>query len=140
VGLRLTIRTGAEPGRTAEIRTGELTIGRDDNCDLPIKDAKVSRKHAVVEVREDGQTILRDLQSRNGTYVNGRPVSSAVLAGGEHLRFGDTVVLSRNLDPAHRPARAEVRQPALGATRLSAPQECRPSPPRPCNHRRKPIR
>jgi S1-C subfamily serine protease len=122
VGVRLTIRTGAEPGKTVEVRGGELTIGRDDSCGLAIKDVKVSRKHAVVEVREDGQAVLRDLSSRNGTYVNGRPVQSAVLTGGEHLRFGDTVVLSKSLDAAKRGADGgAVRQPAVGPTRLSVP-------------------
>jgi S1-C subfamily serine protease len=94
MALRLTIRAGAEPGKSVELEHGEFLIGRDDACDLTLRDVRVSRKHAYLEVLPDGRTMLRDLKSQNGTFVNGRRMRSAVLVGGENLRFGDTIVLS----------------------------------------------
>ena len=96
MSVRLTIRTGKEPGKSAELVDGELTIGRDEASDLTISDDKVSRKHAVVELDREGRAVLRDLDSRNGTFVNGEQVRSAVLNAGDHLRFGDTVVIAES--------------------------------------------
>jgi S1-C subfamily serine protease len=129
VTLRLTIRTGEEPGNSVEFVGVQLTIGRDDSCDLTIKDEKVSRKHAVVALDPEGRAVLRDLESRNGTQVNGRRVQSAILTGGEQLRFGDTVVVSsvdgpngEQVDPH------QVQRAALAATRLSVPVPAAPVP------------
>ncbi len=118
MSVRLTIRTGKEPGKSAELAHGQLTIGRDESCDLAISDDKVSRKHAVVELDREGRAVLRDLDSRNGTFVNGEQVRSAVLNAGDHLRFGDTVVLADGATPAPP---AQSREAAFAATKLSAP-------------------
>jgi pSer/pThr/pTyr-binding forkhead associated (FHA) protein len=75
----------------------EITIGRDDNlagaC-ITI-DRYVSRRHA--QLREDGgKMILMDLESRNGTRVNGRVVATeTVLELGERFRVGRTVLRVR---------------------------------------------
>ena len=51
-------------------------IGRDRECELSIQDVHVSRRHAVV-LFADGRWSLRDLQSANGVFVDGRPVQIA---------------------------------------------------------------
>ena len=48
-----------------------LTIGRDDDCDIVIPDRQVSRFHAEVTLNENGDFLLSDLKSKNGTTLNG---------------------------------------------------------------------
>ena len=51
------------------------TIGRDRTCDYVVDDAKVSRTHLQIVVDDNGVVSVVDLNSRNGTYVNGAPIS-----------------------------------------------------------------
>ncbi len=64
-----------------------FAIGRRPGHDLVLPDPRVSRDHAVVE-QLDGRFRLRDLGSRNGTFVNGEPVSEADLRDGDRLAIG----------------------------------------------------
>lgn len=63
-----------------------VTVGRSDESDIFLVDPSVSRAHATIET-EDGEPILRDLESTNGTFVNGAKVE-----GRQHLRDGDVVM------------------------------------------------
>ncbi len=68
------------PGRT-------LIVGRTDDCDLPIADPTVSRRHAELDLTDSGLR-LRDAGSTNGTFVDGRRVSEAVALPGAQIAFG----------------------------------------------------
>lgn len=75
---------------------GRVTVGRV-GCDLVLPDAKVSKRHAVISPTPDG-FVINDLQSTNGTFVNGDPVVLPHLL--EHLdriRLGDTELTFRSL-------------------------------------------
>jgi pSer/pThr/pTyr-binding forkhead associated (FHA) protein len=67
---------------------GKLVIGRDAQCDVRLTDLTISRRHARLEPC-NGRFFLKDLESGNGTYVDGRRVQEEALTGGEILRFGD---------------------------------------------------
>ncbi len=67
--------------------TGSLVVGREHSCDIPLSAEDVSRRHAVLE-GEDGDWRVRDLESANGTWVNGRRVSERRLKPGDEIRFG----------------------------------------------------
>lgn len=85
---RLILQGGSQKGR--EIRLSEkcLTIGRLESSDLVISDRLVSRNHAQIE-RGDGQYILHDCDSRNGTFVNGQRISEPyVLRDGDEIQIG----------------------------------------------------
>ena len=69
-----------------EVSDGSLTIGRDPNNDVQINNPGVSARHARV-FRENGQFILEDLDSRNGTYVNLDRISRKVLKHGDTINF-----------------------------------------------------
>lgn len=72
---------------------GPTTFGRDPACKVPLHDFGVSRQHARITPDENGDYILEDLRSTNGTRVNGVPVSSPrVLRDGEKIFVGDTVL------------------------------------------------
>jgi transcriptional regulator of acetoin/glycerol metabolism len=68
---------------------GELTIGRDDTCDVRLTGSDVSRRHAVLRRGPEGEgTTIADLGSRNGVRVNGRLVDEAVIGLGDVVRLG----------------------------------------------------
>jgi DNA segregation ATPase FtsK/SpoIIIE, S-DNA-T family len=74
--------------RAVEVRDG-LTLGRDEDCDICVNDGTVSRRHALIRVSR-GEMHVVDLQSANGTTVNGRRVRSAT-----PIVDGDTIQLGR---------------------------------------------
>ena len=70
-----------------------VVLGRDPNCAVPLHDFGVSRRHASITPLKNGSYLLRDLDSTNGTRVNGSPVlTPTVLTGGEKIFVGDTVL------------------------------------------------
>jgi hypothetical protein len=69
--------------------TGTTRVGRGDDSEIVLLDPSVSRAHAIVEF-DAGEPVVRDLDSTNGTYVNGRRVRVESLQDGDELRFGNT--------------------------------------------------
>jgi hypothetical protein len=65
----------------------ELVIGRHPSCDLVVSDATVSRRHARLTFR-DGGWVVQDLDSTNGTRLNGRYVGRCRLRPGDRLELG----------------------------------------------------
>ena len=84
-GIALVDVAGGEPVRIPRDRI--LAVGRAATSDVPILDTTVSRRHAMVGLTQRG-VLVTDLGSRNGTYVNGKRVTSAVLARGDVVSFG----------------------------------------------------
>ncbi|HQZ89710.1 MAG TPA: DUF3662 and FHA domain-containing protein [Thermomicrobiales bacterium] len=78
---------GNHSGETVILRRPLIQIGRALDNDVVIDAAEVSRHHAQIEVR-DGVYELRDLESTNGTQVNGRPIATARLRDGDMITFG----------------------------------------------------
>jgi diguanylate cyclase (GGDEF)-like protein len=98
-----------------------LLIGRDPEAQLRLpEDESVSRRHArVVRTPEGGARIL-DLESQNGTWVDGQRVTDAVLSDGQKVRVGQTVVLKFAMyDAVEERAQRELLEAALrdGLTR-----------------------
>ncbi|MES2308860.1 MAG: FHA domain-containing protein [Verrucomicrobiota bacterium] len=75
-----------------ELGEGSQVIGREASCNIPIDDASVSRNHASIAF-ENGQYVLRDHGSVNGTFVNGEAIRTHVLQHGDTIRFGEIVFL-----------------------------------------------
>jgi hypothetical protein len=74
-----------------------VLIGRDPQNDVVLDDRRVSRKHAEIRLRL-GRYTLYDLQSTNGTYVNGRRVAERVLDDGDKISVGGLEILFRSAD------------------------------------------
>jgi len=86
---RLTVRLPGHPGQQAPLRKPIITIGRNTDNDVVLPPQYVSGHHGRLEQR--GQTWhYTDLDSTNGTFVNGRLAPSATLRAGDILRIGDT--------------------------------------------------
>lgn len=70
--------------RLVAIDSSPILVGRGPNCDIALDDDQVSREHARFVIRDD-RVIVRDLGSRNGTYVNGAAIVGDVVIGDEDL-------------------------------------------------------
>jgi pSer/pThr/pTyr-binding forkhead associated (FHA) protein len=69
-----------------------FSLGRGQENDVMIPDIKASREHAVIR-ESNGQFLLEDLNSRNGTLVNNKPVTKVVLVDGDEINIGKTRIL-----------------------------------------------
>ena len=78
---------GGEP-RVVPLDKDVTVIGRGKDCDLVLEDNNASRRHCQVW-KWAGHWKLEDLQSKNGTYVNGAKVTSVKLADGDLIAIGD---------------------------------------------------
>lgn len=67
-----------------------IILGRSTNCTQAINDPKCSSTHCEVRLNENGETVIKDLGSKNGTIVNGCPIKEAPLYLGDLLVLGDT--------------------------------------------------
>lgn len=86
VRLKLKIRTGRNQEQNIEVDVASsLMVGRSDICDIYIDDSKLSRQHFAIE-NDSGRIFIMDLQSRNGTTLNGIRVNSRT-----ELRNGDKI-------------------------------------------------
>jgi EAL domain-containing protein (putative c-di-GMP-specific phosphodiesterase class I) len=94
-------REGQEP-RRADLRGASFTIGRNDACDFPIESSRVSREHVRIELTADGY-VARDLESTNGTYINGVKIKEAPLADGDILTVANIGLIFHLPKEAHGP-------------------------------------
>jgi transcriptional regulator with GAF, ATPase, and Fis domain len=90
---RLLAVAGPLKDSTTPLPDGEVTLGRDPANALPVIDPSVSRKHCLFGRGEDGRIQIRDLDSRNGTVVNGAPIKEHWLRHGDEITVGDSVFL-----------------------------------------------
>ncbi|MEZ0230398.1 MAG: sigma 54-interacting transcriptional regulator [Planctomycetota bacterium] len=100
---------------------GELTIGRASTNQVPIADASVSRKHALLKLTSTAWTI-EDLGSANGTVLNGRalaPNQPATIRPGDVIEVGDIAVLIRGPQPK-APEKKEENAPVVLAESMKA--------------------
>ena len=79
-----------EDGTRHAVENG-MIVGRDSRVAIVIKDKKASRRHAQIEV-SPGSYLLSDTGSSNGTHVNGKRVKTHLLAVGDRIRLGDTIL------------------------------------------------
>jgi len=83
-------------GAQHELELGEqaVTIGRSTEADVVIEDDRLSRRHCEIRQEED-QFYIQDLESKNGTYLNGERIESSTrLLPGDRVRIGGTDILA----------------------------------------------
>ncbi len=141
------VRGGALKGQRLGVKTPVVNIGRADYNDLVLPDESVSTTHAKLQRRE-GVWVLVDLDSTNGTFIDGDQIKGeAPLAPGATVRFGDVTLVFEPTDdgadvakgggtrvmaqmvmsPPPRPAPATKPAPAIPA----APPKAKPAAPKP---------
>jgi hypothetical protein len=87
-GPALVVRAGGgRAGESFRPASGRTRIGRSPDCDIFLDDVTVSRNHAVL-IEENGQYVVEDQGSLNGTFVNRRRIDRAPLHEGDELQVG----------------------------------------------------
>jgi pSer/pThr/pTyr-binding forkhead associated (FHA) protein len=118
------VKKGDLQGQRLAVRSPVVNIGRADYNDLVLPDASVSTSHAKLQRRE-GVWVLSDLDSSNGTFVDGERVrGETALAPGSAVRLGDVHL-------AFEPAEDEVAVAKGGGTQLIEKLEVPAAPPKP---------
>ena len=86
--VRLKVLQGSKTGKEIKIPTPQCLVGRSEECHLRPQTDAISRRHCLIMTTEN-EVVVRDLKSRNGTFVNGEKVAEeAVLLSGDQLRIG----------------------------------------------------
>ena len=87
------LRFQKQDGSPGEIKLGEeaITMGRSADADVPILDERASRTHCAIRLW-DGEYYVKDLKSRNGTYVNNEKVEMVRVKAGDKVRVGNFVI------------------------------------------------
>ncbi len=98
---------GRDQGRHFQLSQSVLRLGREAGSDIQLFDSEASRMHAEIRVQQDGTWELLDLNSSNGTRVNGNVVSKHILRSGDRVEIGETLMIftgagqPREMDAAH---------------------------------------
>ena len=88
----LIVLSGRSVGKMFKLPPGELTLGRSLECDVRLDDEGVSRSHLKLSRDNDGFVIV-DLDSTNGTYVNGSKIHRERLVDGDRVQVGSVTIL-----------------------------------------------
>ncbi|MDP2339681.1 MAG: FHA domain-containing protein [Deltaproteobacteria bacterium] len=136
----LEVIQGEFKGKTIKLGAGTVVIGRSSDCDLVLRAASgVSRRHCKVQYLAN-QFVVIDLESRNGTIVNGQSVERKVLENGDRIEVGDEIMrfvvhsMDDLRDPVHDAPTANVPLPPPAATEVvtrkppAAPLQTPPQP------------
>lgn len=111
--VRVKILQGSNAGKEIKIPVPKCIIGRGDECHLRPQSDAVSREHCVI-ITNDQEVVVRDLNSRNGTYVNGERVAEeAVLLTGDVLRIGPLefeMLIEHTAARIKRPKVSDIKQ------------------------------
>lgn len=113
---KLVILSQGMTGRSHELKADKTTIGRVDDNTFPIAEASVSSHHCEVLLRGT-DVVVHDLNSTNGTFINGEKITESVLKPGQTLRLGQ-IELRLETDGS---ASAASPAPAVAAAAPASP-------------------
>src|SRR5438132_6220475 len=123
------VRSGGLMGRRLPVKTPVVNLGRADYNDIVLPDPSVSTTHAKLQRRE-GVWVVVDLDSTNGTFVDGERVKGeSPLAPGALLRFGDVQLVFEPSDDALGMARGGGTQVMKDFSAVAPPPRVAPPPP-----------
>ena len=117
---KLVIKSEGLPPQTIELKRGLNRIGRSSVNDFKIEHPSVSRFHCEIELKDEAMTV-RDMDSSNGTYVNGESVVHSPLTTGQKLRMGDIEML---VEEAPLPPEEREFVPCCNHPKHPASMEC----------------
>lgn len=100
---KLVILNQGMTGRTFELNVERTTVGRVEDNAFQIADGSVSSHHAEI-VMQGQDLLIKDLNSTNGTFINGEKITEAVLQPGQTLRFGQVELKIDDGKPVTAPA------------------------------------
>jgi two-component system cell cycle response regulator len=89
----LIVLSGQQIGRMYKLTKPKIVIGRSDDADVQLEDEGISRHHVRLIAMPGGVVMLNDLESKNGTFVNGQQVRSRALEDGDRIQLGAITIL-----------------------------------------------
>jgi len=95
----LIIAIGHDTHDRVELAADVASVGRSDDSDITLDDISVSRHHAIFQRTASGRITVRDLNSLNGTYVNGTRVEESVLRSGDEIQIGKYKIVFWGREP-----------------------------------------
>jgi len=91
IDARLQIVAGPDTGKILYVEDPITVLGREDDCHMVLDDPRVSNRHAIVYFA-GGEFRARDLNSTNGSLINGSPLTECAISDGDDIRLGKTVI------------------------------------------------
>jgi transcriptional regulator with GAF, ATPase, and Fis domain len=121
---RLLVLSGPLKDSRIPLAEGEVTIGREATNGIAVTDPSVSRRHCLLSW-QDGKFLVRDLESRNSTLVNGAAVQEQWLEHGDLIATGDSsfLFLVEEEDGSAAAGRVEFEEAELAATTIIHPRD-----------------
>ena len=120
-GITIRVLDGADRGRVFQNLAPPITIGREEGNTIQLNDERVSRYHVKIQEDHD-RLVITDLESTNGTKINGEDVQLRILRFGDMLALGRSVLLIGSREQiAQRLARLRAGDPE--ASRTADPEE-----------------
>jgi pSer/pThr/pTyr-binding forkhead associated (FHA) protein len=124
--MHLKVLGGGHDGKLIAVNIDKFLIGRSEECQLRPKSESISRRHCAI-VRKDGNILLIDLKSRNGTHVNEKkldPSKAKILKNGDKIRVGKLefeALIEVGIDKVKKPEIKSVQEAAVRAAAADAP-------------------
>jgi len=84
----LIIVYGDNVGKIYPLDKKTITIGRSDEFDIQLPDSSCSREQAIIEFNDNNKSVLKDMDSTNGTFVNGAKITEINIEDGDKIMFG----------------------------------------------------
>jgi predicted component of type VI protein secretion system len=116
---KLVVLNAGLSGRSHELTVDKTTIGRVDDNTFQIAEASISSHHCEVLLR-GSEVVVKDLNSTNGTFINGEKVSETVLKPGQTLRLGQVEI---RLETDGAPAPTSIAGMSASAPVSPAPKK-----------------
>lgn len=118
---KLVVLSPEQKGRSYELKVDKTTIGRVEDNTFQIVESSVSSHHCEVLLR-GSDVVIKDLNSTNGTFINGEKISESVLKPGQTLRLGQIELRLETGDSTTTPpAPAALATPAPASGPAAAP-------------------
>jgi pSer/pThr/pTyr-binding forkhead associated (FHA) protein len=118
---KLVVLSPEQKGRSYELKVDKTTIGRVEDNTFQITEGSVSSHHCEVLLR-GSDVVIRDLNSTNGSFINGEKISEGVLKPGQTLRLGQVELRLETGDSTTAPpAPAALATPAPASGPAAAP-------------------
>lgn len=133
--VSLIIERGSSRGRQIQLKRQTTVLGKSEQCDVRIVSRIASRRHCEISMEKDF-VVLRDLNSRNGTFLNDtRITGQAFLNDGDRIIVGDAVFSVRISEDERMSTHEEIlnlagdEQPAAGRKPSPRPEPAKDAPP-----------
>lgn len=123
--VKFKLLKGSHAGKEVKLPAPKCLIGRNDDCHLKPQSEAVSRRHCVI-ITTDSEVMIRDLNSRNGTHVNGEKITGdTVLLNGDVVKVGPLefeMLIEHTAARIKRPKVSDIKEAATRIVQTNSSQ------------------